>query len=144
MKAVVRFRSGLELNFADGDVGFGQFRVAEVSPRENTSQHVADFLRHAQLPLRWRGGPGWLFRVSFARLSPRFWRPLAQPGTISTSKHSTTSPSWRSWKFAKRQAASSVGASDLAHVVLEELQLRQLAVVDHEVFAQHPEPPRRV
>jgi hypothetical protein len=87
------FQVRTEPNFANGDVRLGEFRIAELPPCENAGEHVPDFLRHTQLPLRRRGGNSAPFRRSLACVSPLFGLGSAQPGTISTSKHSTTSPS---------------------------------------------------
>src|ERR1700733_8224881 len=94
------FQIRTESHFADSDVGFGQLRVPEFTPHEDPSKDMANFLRHTQLTLRRPGRSGRLFLWSPVRLPPRPRRRLTQPGTISTSKHSTTSPSCKSWKFA--------------------------------------------
>ncbi len=38
---------------AHGNIHFGQLRVSELTPHEDTGKHVTDFLGHAQLALRW-------------------------------------------------------------------------------------------
>lgn len=70
-------------HFRDCQSRIGKLRIAEIAPLKQASQYVADFLCYAQLPL--------------ARSLTL--RPL-QAATSSVSKHSTTSPSCRSWKFA--------------------------------------------
>ena len=81
-KAIGVLQVGPDAHLGHRDLRLGQFRIAEIPPLEQPGEHVADLLRHAQLPLRRAG------------------RRLPQPGTISVSKHSITSPSCRSWKLA--------------------------------------------
>ena len=80
--AVAAFRSGLTRTSVTVMVSPARSGSRMSCRAEDGREHVADFLRHAQLPLA---------RVPWQRA----WTP-AQPGTISTSKHSTTSPSLRS------------------------------------------------
>ena len=69
-KAVACFRSGL-IRTSVTVISHGQLRVADLAAREHAGQHMADLLRHAQLPLARR------FRPSGGR--------LPQAGTISVS-----------------------------------------------------------
>ena len=74
---------GADADFRHSDGRVSKLGITKLVATEDPREHVADFLRNAQLPLG---------RTRFA---------LLQPGTISVSKHSITSPSWRSWKLAK-------------------------------------------
>ena len=93
---------GTEPHFADGDIRVRQIWIPELPSREHTREHVTNFFRDPKLSLRRALGS----RLALRRRSPGFPRRFllsnlrAQPGTISTSKHSTTSPSCKSWKLA--------------------------------------------
>ena len=94
------FQIRTEPHFAHGDIRRRQFRIAKLPPCENTSQNMANFFGHAQLPLCRRSGSRPLRPSRERGVRTRLVSLWAQPGTISVSKHSTTSPSCRSWKFA--------------------------------------------